>query len=382
MLRRGNMELEVLLKEFKGDEVYDIGEKALAGEELTRRDGIALMRSKNLLLLGAIADRLRAERVGDLVTFVVNRHINYSNVCVSGCKFCAFYRRAGEDGAYTMSMEEILQRVEESVRLGITELHIVGSLNPDLPFEFYEKMLKEIKTRYPEIHIQAFTAAEIAYFAKITGNSVKEVLERLMGAGLDSMPGGGAEIFDEQLRRDLCPNKVSGEGWLEVMATAHRLGMKTNATMLYGHVESLENRVDHILRLREAQRETGGFQAFIPLSFHPQNTRLLREGRVSKGPTGFDDLRTLAVSRILLHGAIDNIRAFWIMLGKKLAQISLTYGVNDLDGTVVEERITHAAGATTEEYISRDELIALIREVGRVPAQRTTTHEIVKVFRD
>ncbi|MBI4344995.1 MAG: aminofutalosine synthase MqnE [Euryarchaeota archaeon] len=376
------MELETVLKEFRGDEVYDIGEKALAGEELTRKDGMALMQSKNLLLLGAIADRLRAQRVGDLVTFVVNRHINYSNVCISGCKFCAFYRKPNEEGAYTMSMEEILGRVEESVRLGITELHIVGSLNPDLPFEFYEKMLREIKTRYPRIHIQAFTAAEIAYFAKIAGSSVKEVLERLMGAGLDSMPGGGAEIFDEQLRKELCPNKVSGEGWLDVMATAHRLGMKTNATMLYGHVETLENRVDHILRLREAQRETGGFQAFIPLSFHPQNTRLLREGRVSKGPTGFDDLRTLAVSRILLHGTIDNIRAFWIMLGKKLAQISLTYGVNDLDGTVVEERITHAAGATTEEYISRDELIALIREVGRVPAQRTTTHEIVQVFRD
>jgi aminodeoxyfutalosine synthase len=376
------MEPTTLLKEFRDDAVYDVAEKALAGEALDRKDGLALMESKNLLLLGAVADELRRRTVGDRVTFVVNRHINYSNVCVSKCDFCAFYREEGAPGAYTMSMEEILERVKGSIDLGITELHIVGSLHPDLPFEFYEEMMREIKSRFPRIHLQAFTAAEIAYFSRISGNSVREVLERLMAAGLDSMPGGGAEIFNEALRRRVCPNKVSGEGWLEVMKTAHSLGMKTNATMLYGHVETLEDRVDHLLRLREAQKESGGFQAFIPLSFHPKNTKLMEEGIVTEGPSGFDDLRTHAVSRILLGDAIPNIRAFWIMLGKKLAQVALHYGVNDLDGTVVEERITHAAGATTEEYLSREEIIRMIREAGRVPAQRTTTHEVLRVFED
>jgi aminodeoxyfutalosine synthase len=372
--------LNSLLKEFRDDEISDVVEKALSGEELNAQDGYALMRSNNLSLVGALADHLRRETVGDIVTFVVNRHINYTNVCVSKCKFCAFYREKEDPEAYTLSIDEIMKRVEDSVDLGITELHIVGSHHPDLPFEFYEDMIRNIKEKYPKIHLQAFTATEIAYFAEISGNSIKEILHRLIDAGLGSIPGGGAEIFNEELRKKLCPNKVSGEGWIKVMKQAHELGLKTNATMLYGHIEKPEDRVDHLIRLREAQKDSGGFQAFIPLSFHPQNTKLLKEGLVSGGPSGFDDLKTMAVSRILLNRYINNIRAFWVMTGKKLAQISLNYGVNDLDGTIIEERITHAAGATTEEYIPKDELIKLIREARRIPAQRTTTHEIIKVY--
>jgi aminodeoxyfutalosine synthase len=373
-------QLALLLKEFREDEISDVVEKALGGEKLNRRDGIALMRSDNLPLIGALADDLRRRRVGDVVTFTVNRHINYTNICVSKCAFCAFYRDKDHPEAYTMTMEDILKRVEDSVNSGITELHIVGSHHPDLPFEFYEDMIRRIKERYPHIHLKAFTATEIAHFSKTSGNSVREVLQRLMDAGLGSMPGGGAEVFNEELRKKLCPNKIDGEGWLKVMKTAHQLGLKTNATMLFGHIERPEDRVDHLLRLREAQEESGGFQAFIPLCFHPQNTRLLKEGLVKHGPSGFDILKTVAVSRILLNGYIDNIRAYWVMMGKKLAQIALHYGANDLDGTVMEERITHAAGATTEECISKDELIRLIREAGRVPAQRTTTYDIIEVF--
>lgn len=372
--------LSALLKEFHKDEISDVVEKALNGEELDKKDGIALMKSNNLLLLGALADNLRKKTVGDIVTFVINRHINYTNICVSKCKFCAFYRDIESSEAYTLSIGEILKKISETAQLGITEVHIVGSLHPNLPFEFYEEMLRKIKERFPNIHIQAFSAVEIAYFAKITGNSIEEVLKRLIDAGLGSIPGGGAEVLKEELRKKLCPNKVSGEGWLNVHTTAHKLGLKTNATMLYGHVETAEDRIDHIIKLRETQKKTGGFQAFIPLSFHPYNTQLLKEGLVNSGPTGFDDLKTLAVSRILLNGYINNIRAFWIMLGRKLAQISLNYGVNDLDGTVIEEKITHAAGATSEEYIPKDELIKLIREAGRIPAQRTTTYEIIKFF--
>jgi len=240
-------------------------------------------------------------------------------------------------------------------------------------------MLESIKKEFPHLHLQAFTATEIKYFSEISGLSVEEVLRQLKDAGLGSLPGGGAEILKDELREKLCPNKASSQEWLEVMATAH---LKSNATMLFGHIETKEDRVDHLIRLREAQRKTRGFQAFIPLPFHPANTTLKKEGLVEEGPSGVDILKTLAVSRIMLSGYIDHIRAFWVMTGKKLAQISLHYGVNDLDGTVVEERITHAAGARTAEYTPRDEIIGLIREAGFVPAQRTTTHEIIRTYQE
>jgi aminodeoxyfutalosine synthase len=359
-------------------DIVDIADRALAGEELAKEDGIALFKSKTLLRIGALADELRRRKSGDVVTFVVNRHINYTNVCVSGCKFCAYYRKKGDPGAYTLSLPDIMKKIDESIGLGITELHVVGSHHPDLPFEFYVDMLKQMRERYPDVHIKAFTAAEIEYFSEISGLGIREVLKRLKSAGLKSLPGGGAEIFNEDLRKKVCPNKVSGEGWIGVMKEAHSLGIKSNATMLFGHVETEEDRVDHLIRLREAQKDSGGFQGFIPLPFHPENTALLREGLVSEiGPTGSDILKTIAISRIMLNGYIDNIRAYWVMTGKKLAQISLHYGANDLDGTVIEERITHAAGATTEEFLPKAEIVNMIRSAGRVPAQRTTTYEII-----
>lgn len=362
------------------DSIGEIVEKALSGEELNKKDGCALMRSNDLLLLGALADNLRSKRVGDIVTFVLNRHINYTNVCVSKCAFCAFYRNAQHSDAYTLSIKEIMESVEKHIPLGITELHIVGSHHPDLRLEFYENMLRMIKQRYPRIHIKAFTAAEIKYFSEISGCSTKEVLQRLIDAGLGSLPGGGAEIFNEKLRKKLCPNKLTGDEWIKIMKQAHALGLKSNATMLFGHIETPEDRVDHIIRLRKAQKESGGFQAFIPLVFHPQNTQLMKNGLVSAKATGFDILKTLAVARILLNGSIDNIRAYWVMMGRKLAQISLSYGANDFDGTVGEEKIAHAAGAAAGESISKEELIKLIREAGRIPAQRTTTYEIIKTY--
>ncbi len=358
-------------------EEREVAEKVVAGEELGFEDGLVLMESGNLPFLGVLADFVRRERVGDRVMFVTNRHINYTNVCVSKCKFCAYYRDEGAPGAFTLSREEIMERVEEARGMGVTELHIVGSLNPGIPFEFYEEMLREIRDRYPGMTLQAFTAVEISFFAQQTGMSVREVLERLRDAGLTSLPGGGAEIFNPHVRERVCPNKISGERWLEVMETAHRMGIRSNATMLYGHLESPGDIVDHILRLRDLQKKTGGFQSFIPLSFHPQNTQL--ESFV-QGPTGFDDLKVIAVSRLLLRGWIDNIKTFWIMVGEKLAQVSLFYGANDLDGTVVEEKITHAAGAKTSEYLPREKIIRLIRGAGRIPVERTTNYEIVRIY--
>lgn len=366
---------------YRESDIADIAKKALSGEELNREDGTTLFRSKDLLLVGALADELRKRRCGDIVTFVVNRHINYTNVCVNGCKFCAYYRKEGEEGAYTLSIEDIMKKIDASAHLGITDLHIVGSHNPTLPFEFYVDMLKKVQKKYPKIHLHAFTAAEIDYFSGLSGKSARGVLKALKNAGLKSLPGGGAEIFNEELRKRICPNKISGERWIGIMQEAHRLGIKSNATMLFGHIETEEDRVDHILQLREAQKASGGFQAFIPLPFHPENTELLREGQVtSAGPTGSDILKTIAISRILLDGHIDNIRAYWVMTGKKLAQISLHYGANDLDGTVVEERITHAAGAKTGEFLPKSEIIGMIYGAGRTPLQRTATYEAVESY--
>jgi aminodeoxyfutalosine synthase len=381
VVRRGT---ELLLYKYINDsDLKDVIDKSLAGEELDRSDGITLFNTNNLLALGALADELRKRTVGDIVTFALNRHINYTNVCISKCSFCAYYREKGQAGSYTMSIDEILKKVEGSVKKGIKDFHIVGSHHPDLPFEFYEEMVKMIKKKFPEVHIQAFTAAEINYFSEISGLSTKEVLQRLKDAGLGSMPGGGAEILNEELRKKICPNKVSAEGWIKIMKEAHLLGIKSNATMLFGHLESKEDRVDHLLWLRKAQKETNGFQAFIPLPFHPKNTPLLKDGLVSEeGPSGFDILRTIAISRIMLNDYITNIKAYWVMLGEKLAQISLHYGANDLEGTVVEERITKAAGGIAGGMMTEKKLLALIRNAGRIPALRTSVHEILRVYRE
>ena len=362
------------------EELSPVMEKVKAHEELDFNDGLILMRSKNLPVIGALADHARKRTVGDRVMFVTNCHINYSNVCASKCRFCAYFREEGQDGAFTLTIDEILQKAEKASNMGATELHIVGSLNPGLPFEYYEDTLKKLHEKYPAISLKAYTAVEIAHLARISGSSIKEVLTRLKNAGLTGLPGGGGEIFNEGTRKKICPDKISGDMWLEVMEEAHGLGIKSNATMLYGHIETCEDIVDHILRIRELQKKTGGFQAFIPLRFHPDNTYLKKNGIVKEGPTGFDDLKVIAVSRLLLDGYVNNIKSYWVMLGEKLSQIALHYGANDIDGTVMEERITHAAGGAAPEYMPKDRLIHLIKNAGRIPVERTSNYEIIREY--
>ncbi len=354
-----------------------IEEKVAAGERLDSRDGLALLESRDLLRIGDLADRARRRLAGDEVFFVNNRHINHTNVCGNSCKFCAFSATEGAEGAYTMTLEQILDRARRSLDDGITELHIVGGEHPSLPYEYYLEMISALHELDPTVHIQAFTASEIAFFAGRAGKTVEQVLLELKAAGLGSMPGGGAEIFAQRVRSQVCSRKISGQGWLDVMRTAHGVGIKSNATMLYGHVETYAERIDHLVRLRRLQDETGGFGSFIPLSFHPANTELAD----LRGPTGFDDLKMLAASRLMLDN-FRHIKAFWIMIGVKLAQVSLHFGVNDIDGTVVEEKITHAAGADTEQAITRDELIHLIRDAGRIPVERDTLYNVVRRFED
>ncbi len=362
------------------DELTDIIEKVQAGDDLSFEDGILLLSSKNLPLTGALADHVQKTTVGDRVMFVANCHINYTNVCTSKCRFCAYFREKEQNGAFTLTIDEIMEKAASASGMGATELHIVGSLNPGLPFEYYEEVLANLHERYPAISLKAYTAVEIAHLADTTGMGVKEVLIRLKTAGLASLPGGGGEIFNEKTRKKICPEKISGERWLEVMETAHRLGIKSNATMLYGHIETPRDIIDHILRIREMQKKTGGFQAFIPLKFHPDNTELQKSGVVNRGPTGFDDLKIIAVSRLMLNGYVNNIKTYWVMAGEKMAQIALHYGANDIDGTVMEERITHAAGGATPEYMPKERLIHLIRNAGRIPVERSTNYEVIREY--
>lgn len=354
--------------------------KVQSSEELSFDDGLLLMKSGNLPLIGALADNVRKKTVGDQVMFVTNCHINYSNVCNSKCKFCAYFREEGQNGAFTLSIDEIMEKTQKASNMGATELHIVGSLNPGLPFEYYEETLLKIHEKYPLLSLKAYTAVEIAHLSRISGMSVRDVLLRLKKAGLTGLPGGGGEIFNEKTRQRVCPDKISGKIWLKVMETAHGLGIRSNATMLYGHIETHEDIVDHILRIRELQKRTHGFQAFIPLRFHPDNTYLQKNGIVTEGATGFDDLKTIAVARLLLNGYINNIKSYWVMLGEKMSQIALSYGANDIDGTVMEERITHAAGGAAPEYMPKDRLIHLIRNAGRIPVERTSNYEIIREY--
>lgn len=362
------------------EDLSTIINKVKSSVELDFNDGLLLMESGNLSLIGALADNVRKRTVGDRVMFVTNCHINYSNVCVSKCKFCAYFREEGQVGAFTLTIEEIMKKAEKAWKTGVTELHIVGSLNPGLPFEYYEEILKRLHEKYPSLSLKAYTAVEIAYLSQISGMSIREVLLRLKKAGLTGLPGGGGEIFNEDTRKQVCPDKISGKMWLEVMETAHNLGIKSNATMLYGHIETFDDIVDHILRIRELQKKTNGFQAFIPLKFHPDNTYLQKNGIVRDGPTGFEDLKIIAVSRLLLNGYVNNIKSYWVMLGEKLSQIALHYGANDIDGTVMEERITHAAGGAAPEYMPKDRLIHLIKNAGRIPVERTSSYEIIREY--
>ena len=346
-----------------------IAEKVLAGERLSFDDGIALYRSYDLLAVGWVANCVRERRHGNLAFYNINRHINPTNVCVAHCRLCAFGRSPDAPGAYTFALDEIYQRAEQGAREGATEFHIVGGLHPDLPFSYFLDLMRGLKQRCPQVHLKAFTMVEVGYFARIAKLSIRETLLALKESGVDSLPGGGAEIFNARVRKIICDHKVSGQQWLNIARTAHEVGLRSNATMLYGHIETEEERVEHLLLLRGLQDETRGFVAFIPLAFHPENTAL---SHVPK-PTGFADLKNIAVARLLLDN-FNHIKAYWIMLTPRIAQIALRFGADDIDGTVVEEKIYHDAGATTAQLTTRAELERLIREAGRVPVERDTLY--------
>lgn len=355
--------------------IEQIKEKIYSNKRLTREDGIDLFKSNDLLALGRMATHVCRKKNGNRVHFVQNMHINPTNICVNRCKFCAFSRSKGEPGAYEMSIDDILNKAR-SAEKGVRELHIVSGLHPDLPFEWYLDMLRALKKEFPKIHLKAFTAVEIDYLSKLSGMNLTDTLIKLKEAGLGSLPGGGAEIFNASVRNTLCAEKISGDRWLQVIEVAHSVGLKSNATMLYGHIETAEHRVDHLIKLRELQDKTNGFQVFIPLSFHSQNTEIKK----SAYTTGFDDLKTLAIARLMLDN-FDHIKAYWVMLGEKIAQVSLSFGVDDLDGTVVEERITKAAGGTTDGSMTKDDIVYLIKQAGRIPVERDTVYNVVKVWK-
>jgi len=354
-----------------------ITDKVRRRERLTDADGLFLFHYQDLIAIGELAAQVNAAKNGRRVFFNVNRHINHTNVCVNRCRFCAFSREASEAGAYTYDLEEIASRAREAAAQGATEIHMVGGLHPDLPFGFYLEMLRTVRAVSPELHIKAFTAVEIDYLASIAGLSIAVTLQKLKEAGLGSLPGGGAEIFNPQVRAELCPEKISGARWLAIMAEVHQAGLKSNATMLYGHLESYADRIDHMRQLRELQDQTGGFQVFIPLAFQPENT-LLKLTKVGN-TGGVDDLKTLAIARLYLDN-FDHIKAYWVMIGVKIAQVALAFGVNDLDGTVVEEKIGHDAGADSPQSMTREEIAALIRKAGREPVERDTLYNALRTF--
>ena len=346
-----------------------IAGKVDRGERLTREEGVLLYEHPDLNLVGYLANTVRERKNGNLAYYNVNQHINPTNICDKFCKFCAFYRTPKDSDAYALSFEQIQARVREKLHEPITEIHMVGGVNPELPLEYYLDMIRAVHEVRPEVHVKALTMVEVADFAQRTGRSVESIILDLKQAGIGSFPGGGAEVMSARLHRLLFPKKIDFRGWLECAKTAHRVGLKSNATMLYGHVETSEEKVDHLILLREAQDETGGFNTFIPLAFHPENTKLDH----LKKATAVEDLRNIAVSRLMLDN-FPHIKAFWIMITPRVAQVALSYGADDIDGTVTTEEIVHSAGAETSQHLSRRDLVGLIREAGRDPVERDTLY--------
>lgn len=353
----------------------DILEKIQEEERISIEDGIRLFQSPDLLAVGYLANIVRERKNANNAYFIYNQHINYSNICTNLCKFCAFGKDKDSALAYEMTVEDVREKVRERLSEPITEIHMVGGIHPDLPYSYYIEIMQAIKEERPDVHIQAFTCVEIAHLAEISGLGLEGVLADLKKHGLGSIPGGGAEVFSPRIRELTCEKKLPGSGWIEVAKTAHRAGLHTNATMLYGHIESLEERMEHLDMLRTAQDETGGFLAFIPLAFHPKNTELSQLSRTS----GVDDLKNIAVARCFLDN-FPHIKAYWVMIGQKLSQIALSYGADDVDGTVKEEIITHMAGAETEQAMSREQLLRLIREAGRIPIERDTLYNVINSY--
>lgn len=349
-----------------------IKEKVLAGERLTFEDGLTLFQSNDLLTIGELAHHVRLKKNGLKTYFTMNQHINPTNICRNDCLFCAFYRKDGQEGAYRMSLETVRQKVLERIDEPITEIHIVGGLDDGLPYDYYIDVVRVVKELRPEVNIKAYTAVEIAYLAERSGKSWAEVLDDLIEAGLNAMPGGGAEVFSERVKRKLFMDKLSADEWLEIHKIAHQKGIRTNATMLYGHIEKDEEKVEHLLKLRQAQDESGGFLTFLPLLFHPENTRMARLPMA----TGVEDLKHIAISRLLLDN-FDHIKAYWVMLGKEMAQIALSFGADDIDGSVVEERIYHMAGAQSSQMLTRQQLKNIITECGFEPVERNALYQSV-----
>ena len=349
-----------------------IEDKVLAGDRLSFDDGVFLDEHVDLLTLGRLANVVREQKNGNLACYNTNIHLNPTNVCVYRCTFCAFRADLKAERAYTFTDEMIRERALEAKSQGATEIHVVGGLHHQKPFEWYVDVVRNIHEAVPELHIKAWTGVEINWFSFITKKPYRWVLEQLIDAGLGSMPGGGAEIFDEEVRSQICEHKADSQSWIDIHREAHNLGLRSNATMLYGHVEQAKHRIDHLCRLRELQDETGGFQTFIPLAFHPENTGL---DHIPK-PSGLMDLKTIAISRLMLDN-FDHIKAYWIMLGEKTAQIALSFGADDLDGTVVHELIYHDAGAKTPEGLTVEQIHQLIREAGREPVERDTLYRQV-----
>jgi len=361
-----------------------IAAKVAAGERLTPAEGVTLFRTADLIGLGTLADAANRAKHGDRVTFASNQHINPTNVCIlrQTCVFCSYARLPKEDGAYRYTMDQVWAEAASAEGALTREVHIVGGLDMKAGLAYYSEMFRGLKARHPQVHIKALTAVEIAHIARIEKMSVRDVLIALREAGLDTMPGGGAEVFSPGVRATIADRKLAGSEWIDVHRVAHGLGIRTNSTMLYGHVESIEDRINHLGMLRDLQDETGGFLAYIPLAYHPDNNELGVElGRTGTATTGTDDLRNLAVGRLFLDN-FEHIKSHWIMVTPALSQLSLHFGVNDLEGTVVREKIYHEAGAHTAQAMSLPELLRLIRGAGKEPAERDSFYNVIRTFDD
>lgn len=361
----------------KHSELRDIYDKVVAGTRISDEDALRLLESKDLNAVGAIADFARQRKVGNHASYIVNRYINYSNYCILSCQFCSFSKKKRDADGFELTVPQMVEKAKEAQSIGITELHIVGGLHPSLPFSYYLDMLHSLKALEPKLQLKCFTAIEILHLAWLAKKSVEETLRELKAAGLDSLTGGGAEIFRKEVRLQIAKGKESGEEYLDVHRTWHKLGGRSTCTMLFGHVESLPDRVDHLRQIRALQDETHGFVGFIPLAYQPDGNRI----PVDHPPTGFDSLRTIAVSRIYLDN-FDHITAYWVGLGTKLAQVALNYGADDIHGTIVEEHIFHMAGAKSPQAQKEADMVKAIREVGRTPVQRNTFYEPIKVWDD
>lgn len=355
---------------FQDEALLPIWERVLSGRRLGREDGLAVLNSWDLTAIGKMADHVKREKSGDRVYFVMNRQINPTNLCVLDCTFCDFAAKPGDDHAYEMSIDEILEKLGDE----LSEVHIVGGLHPKWKFEDYLNIVKRIHEAFPSIQIKAWTAVEIDWFARIARISIEEVLERLREAGLQSLPGGGAEVFSERVQEATFKHKMGAERWFEVHRIAHEMGFPSNATLLYGHIETYEERVDHMLRLRDAQDETPGFVSFIPLALQPGNT-----GLAERQASAIEDLRTVACGRLLLDN-FDHIKSYWVMLGEETASVALNFGASDLDGTIGEEKIAHYAQAKSAIGLARDKLVEMIREAGKVPAERDALYNVLRVY--